>query len=539
MTRKCCVLILAVTIAALLLRLPRLSQRPMHGDEAVHAMKFGELLEHGKYIYDPFEYHGPTLNYLTLIPAWLSSCDNLIEVDEFDLRIVPVVCGVFLVLMLLLIADGLGANSAIYAAILTAISPAMVFYSRYYIQEMLLVCFTFAAIVFGYRYYRDRNIIWAILTGVFIGLMHATKETCIITFGSMILAFAVVFLFRKKNYLATENVKQFRILHLIAGLIAAIAISIIFFSSFFTNPHGIIDSILTYKTYFSRADASIIHNHSWSYYLKILLFFKYDNGPIWSEGLIVILAVIGFIAAFTKKAISYVDTNLIRFICFYTLLQTVIYSLIPYKTPWCMLSFLHGMILLAGFGVTFLLQVVPKVLPRIIVIVLLSIAAFHLVFQAYQGNYKYYADSHNPYVYAHPANEIFTAIEKVEYYSQFHPQGKKMYIEVICPEHDYWPLPWYLRAFSSVAYRDNVVFNEPSASLIIAKPSVESDLRKKFYDDSIPFEERHMYLYLFDDPYYIWLRPEIKLEGFVRKDLWDASRQVPDPNDFIKEQSEQ
>ena len=52
MAKKCCVLILAATIVALALRLPRLHQRPMHGDEAVHADKFGELLEDGVYTYE-------------------------------------------------------------------------------------------------------------------------------------------------------------------------------------------------------------------------------------------------------------------------------------------------------------------------------------------------------------------------------------------------------------------------------------------------------------------------------------------------------
>jgi predicted membrane-bound mannosyltransferase len=41
------VLILAATVFGALLRLTFLEQRPMHGDEAVHAVKFGELLEEG------------------------------------------------------------------------------------------------------------------------------------------------------------------------------------------------------------------------------------------------------------------------------------------------------------------------------------------------------------------------------------------------------------------------------------------------------------------------------------------------------------
>ena len=181
----CGATILAVTIAALAIRLPLLRQRPMHGDEAVHAIKFGDLLEKGVYSYDPYEYHGPTLKYLTLIPACISSEAKLTEVSELTLRIVPVFFGVLLVVLLLFVVDGLGRGAAIFAAVLTAISPAMVFYSRYYIHEMLLVCFTFGAIICGYRYAQSKSVGWILLTGIFLGLMHATKETCIIAFGSM------------------------------------------------------------------------------------------------------------------------------------------------------------------------------------------------------------------------------------------------------------------------------------------------------------------------------------------------------------------
>jgi len=66
-----CVLILLVALVALALRLPHLAHRPMHSDEAVNAVKFGQLLEERFYRYDPHEYHGPTLNYFTLIPTWL------------------------------------------------------------------------------------------------------------------------------------------------------------------------------------------------------------------------------------------------------------------------------------------------------------------------------------------------------------------------------------------------------------------------------------------------------------------------------------
>ena len=531
MTRKCCVLILVATIAALVLRLPRLDQRPMHGDEAVHAIKFGKLLEKNIYKYDPFEYHGPTLNYLTLIPAWISSEDTLIKVNEFTLRIVPVICGVLLILFIFFIADGLGEKASIFAAILTAISPAMVFYSRYYIQEMLLVCFTFGTIVTGYRYYRDRKIIWAILAGAFIGLMHATKETFIISLGSMFLALAAVIIFNRKKEQTTENIKRIKAIHLLAGLITACIVSILFFSSFFTNMQGIKDSILTYGTYFNRAGTSDIHNHPWYYYLRILTF-----GKGGSEVLIILLAAYGFISSFHKRWILSGDINFLKFISYYTLFMTVIYSVIPYKTPWCALGFLHGMILLAGFSAAIMIQNARKNAAIIKVVIVLW--TINLGCYCYSINYKDYADSRNPYVYAHPTNEIYTALDKINYYTKADPKGKDMYIEIIFPGHDYWPLPRYLRSFSSAAWRDKVAFNEKSASLIIASPSIESDLTKKLSDNSIPAEKSHLYMFLFEeDPYYIWLRPKVELKGFVRLDLWEDAK-AGDPNEFLKQQAE-
>lgn len=529
MAKKGCVLILAATIVALALRLPRLQQRPMHGDEAVHAIKFGDLLEDGVYEYDPDEYHGPTLNYLTLIPARLTGAKNLVQVSELTLRIVPVFFGVCLVLLLLLVIDGLGTAAAVYAAILTAISAAMVFYSRYYIQEMLLVCFTFGAIVSGYRYTQSKNIAWALLTGVFLGLTYATKETCIIIFGSMFLAVVLTLVTGRQKSSLANAVKAVKPSHLIAGLAAGIIVSALFFSSFLSNPGGILDSLRTYTTYFNRAGSSNLHIHPWYYYLKMLIYFRYGGGPIWTEGLIVFLAAVGFIAAMLRKGPASVNIQLLRFIAFYTLILTAVYSAIPYKTPWCVLGFLHGMILLAGFGAVVLVKLVPSVLPRLIIICLLFDASVHLTWQAYRCSYRYYADSRNPYVYAHPTTEVFTVVQRMEEMARAlekmaleNPDKARMHIQVICPGKDYWPLPWYLRRFEKgiIDWWDQVDVNTPSAPLIIASPEVEASLTNKLYNLT-PLEDRQMYVFLFDKPYYMWLRPKIKLLGFVRTDVWN------------------
>jgi hypothetical protein len=67
---------------------------------------------------------------------------------------------------------------------------------------------------------------------------------------------------------------------------------------------------------------------------------------------------------------------------------------------------------------------------------------------------------------------------------------------------------------------DQVDPNTPSAPLIIASPDVEAALTNKLYNLT-PVKDRQIYLFLFDKPYYMWLRPKIKLLGFVRKDVWN------------------
>jgi len=528
----CCILILGASALALALRLPRLQQRPMHTDEAVHAVKFGKLLEQGSYTYDPNEYHGPTLNYLTLIPARLSSAKKLTEVNEFTLRIVPVFFGVLLVLLLLLIADGMGTNSAVFAAILTAISPAMVFYSRYYVQEMLLVCFTFAFIVFGYRYTQSKKIIWILLAGMSLGLMHATKETCIIALGAMLPAFLLMRLWGKPPVkLGAKN----SIWHLIVGFAVAVLISVLFYSSFFSNPNGILDSVRSYTTYFDRANMNSLHFHPWYYYLKMLIYSKAGSGPLWSEALIVLLAVIGFIFAVRgksstqgeaqdriKPALDGVDFNLLRFIAFYTLIMTFVYSAIRYKTPWCMLSFLHGMILLAGVGAAVVLKLTRHIWVRLLISFLLLAGGVHLAWHAYLGNFRYYADPCNPYVYAHTTTDIFTMVQRVEEIAKVE-DGEKTKIHFICPdEHDFWPFPWYLRSFPNVGYWNAVTDRVVHASVIIASPGVEKELLKKLYELPPPGQKK-LYVPLFDT--YLALRPGVELRGYVPKELWDRLQQ--------------
>ncbi|MGD9345503.1 MAG: TIGR03663 family protein [Candidatus Aminicenantes bacterium] len=510
---------MAAILIGLALRLPKLSLRPMHTDEAVHAIKFGALLEENRYRYDPHEYHGPTLNYFTLIPAWIASAEALTELDEQILRSVPVFFGMFLILALFLLKTGLSRPILFFAGLFLATSPAMVYYSRYYIQEMLLVSFSFGAIVAGYRYAKSRNPLWAVIAGVFLGLMHATKETSIIAICAMILALCLAGALRKLRKIKTID-PRFKInpWHILIVFATACLVSALFYSSFFTHPRGVLDSFLAYKTYFRRAVQNSWHLHPWFYYFKLLIGSKQAALPFWNELFIIILSVIGIAAALVRNRHVRSNQNLLQFIAFYTAILAFIYSLIPYKTPWSLLGFYNGMILLAALGASSLLKIRMNTLLRPLVILFLILGVSSLCVQSYFLNFKYPSDPSNPYVYAHTSEDIFAITQRITDIAELHPKGKNMVIEVICPGDDYWPLPWYLRSFPNTGWWNEVNFNQPAAELIIASPSVESELLKKLYEWPPP-GKKNLYVPLFQAT--TELRPQVEIRGYVTKDLMD------------------
>jgi uncharacterized protein (TIGR03663 family) len=496
----------------------------MHTDEAVHADKFGILLETGAYQYNRHEYHGPTLNYLTLIPAWLRSQDSYVKVTEATLRCVPVAAGVLLILLTGFLGRGLG-PACVPAALLAAVSPAFVFYSRYYIQEMFLVCFTFGAMVSGYRYAKSSRKRWAVAAGAFVGLMHATKETCIIALAAMILALAFIIVGRLwKGWPLRSAIGIAQGRHLLMGLAVAIVVSAAFYSGFFRHWQGVVESYLTYSTYFGRAGGQdTAHIHPWHYYLQMLLFWKAGDGPVWTEAIVLLLAAVGLVATTQGEQIRGVDPNLLRFVAIYAIAMTVIYSAIPYKTPWCLLGFFHGMILLAGVGVMALAAWLRRPRSRGVILALLVVGFAHLAVQAYRGSFIYYSDSRNPYVYAHPTTEVLTVVKDVEDVARASGQGYDMPIQVACTGNDYWPLPWYFRAFNHVGWYSRVP--DRVGPLILISDDLEDDLTTVLYEKT-PKADWRMYVSLFDKPYFIRFRPGVKMLGFLRKDLSDRYRSL-------------
>jgi uncharacterized protein (TIGR03663 family) len=486
---------------ALGLRLVALDARPMHHDEANQAVKFGALLESGDYRYDPDDHHGPSLYYLTLPAAWLRGQHTLAQLDAGTLRGVTAVFGAGLILLLPLIAPGIGRAAAAAAALFIAISPALTYYSRFYIQESVFAFFGIGFLAALGRYAgagepRWRRL-WAVAAGLFAGLAYATKETSIIVVGSAVVAWAV----------AASLVRGARVrvawkdLLLAGGVAAAVAVSL--YSSFFRYPGGPLESVLAFATYFERGVGSARHAHPAGYYLRILGG-SASGGLVWTEAAILVLALAGAAFAARRARASFWPL----YVAIYSAVAALVFSLLTYKTPWNLVPFHAGFAILAGIGVTALWTVVRPAWGRAILVALLAAAVWNLGAQNARANRRYPADPRNPYAYAQTSPDFLRLSERIHQLARVHPDGRGMLVKVVAGPYEQWPLPWYLRDMTRVGYWARAGEAEPldEAAVVVASQETGADVEAVL---------GHRYVSEF-----YGLRPDVLLTVFIDADLW-------------------
>ena len=488
-------------------RFPNLDKRPMHTDESNLAAKTVGVMETGVFHYDPHDHHGPVLHYLTKavasIKGWTPG-----NIQEGQLRWIVAVCGMLLILSVLPLADALGHSGAACAALLTAVSPIMVYYNRYYIMETLLVLELVLFFMCVWRWSRSANTVWLIIAGVLLGLMHATKETFVLNMAAALagLAWMKMLSFSPS---ATQRLQMSRRrseplsmpLACLVVLGVAAAVSVTFYSSFFREWSGVKDSILTYGSYVKRSGGSG-HEKPWYYYLTVLFWTK--NGFLWTEAMIGGLALVGIITG-PALARSNPRRNFVIWLGGYAVAALVIYSVIPYKTPWTILSVQHALTLLAGIGFAAILKVL-NLFQKIIWIALFLMGMYHLNVQTERVLGPAGYDQRTPYVYSHTTMNAVELEQRIHELAKLTPTGKDVAVQVIDRE-DGWPLPWYLRDLHHVGYQTSVP-DKLDAPVVVVDADWEEAVRKKAPD--MTYESR---IYS--------LRPDVLLTLMVEKDLWD------------------
>ena len=500
MTRAGVGALVAIALTAgLALRLARLEVRPMHHDEANQAVKFGALLERGEYRYDAHDHHGPTLYYLTLPSAWLRGQTTLASLDERTLRGVTAVFGAATILLLLLLSAGIGRTAVATSAVLLALSPAMVFYSRMYIQESLFACFALAfAIAIG-RAVTEGGQKWSVLAGIAAGLTLATKETSVIMLPAALVGCAIAWWSLGPDRPSPLSGSGWRNMVLV-GLAAATAVGALFYSSFLADPAGVLGPLRAAGTYIDRAVDPTAHIQPWHYYLGLLAYSS-SGGLTWTEGLVLGLAAVGAATAYKRNFWT-------RYLTCNVAIAAAIFSAIPYKTPWNLLPFYLGAIVVAGIGFSTLVHATASRVVRAALTATLAIASGQLGWQAWRASVTYAADPRNPYVYAQTVPDAVRMATRIRDLSAVHPDGARMQVSVIAPPHEQWPLPWYLRAMPNVGYwiapGDTAALQAP---VIVAATSNAGVLDGALGDAYVSE--------------FFGLRPEVLLTLYIERGLWE------------------
>ncbi|HUR56379.1 MAG TPA: flippase activity-associated protein Agl23 [Opitutaceae bacterium] len=431
-----------IAIAACWLRTKDIARRPMHADEANQAVKTGELLETGHYAFDPRDHHGPTLYYAALPIAWLRGEHTLAGLSETTVRLVPAVCGTMAVVLVALLAAPLGTWPALAAATFVAISPPAVYYSRYFVQETLLLTFTLGAFVCAREWWRNGRIGWLVGAGTCAGLMQATKAS------APLFALAALLALLATRPARPSSPKPWR--DLAAGALTALAVAALLYSSFGTNLRGLRDALGSYGLTGTRLAGETGHEKPWWYYAWLFGWHR-AGGLFFHQIAFSALAIAGVIVAIFGRRLLAGDkpvpspaNPLLQRTAIYTLIIGVVLSAISYKTPWHAVHFVPGLAVLAAGA---LAGVARLRTGKFVGGAAAFLTAATLYQQTQLTSFARPADMRNPFAYVHSAPDVLKVRALAEAAVARSP-GRP--IRVIGEE--YWPLPWYLRGLPGVGY---------------------------------------------------------------------------------------
>jgi uncharacterized protein (TIGR03663 family) len=130
-----------IVALAAFLRFFMLGLKPFHHDEGVNGFFLTTLFKDGIYKYDPANYHGPTLYYIAVAFA------KVFGLETIPVRVSMAIFGVLMVVLCLYLKRYIGKTGTLIAALFLALSPGMVFISRYFIHEIFFVFLGLAVVV--------------------------------------------------------------------------------------------------------------------------------------------------------------------------------------------------------------------------------------------------------------------------------------------------------------------------------------------------------------------------------------------------------
>lgn len=445
----------AAFAVALAFRLVALGDRPLHHDEGVTAWLIADLLDGYRFRYDPARLHGPFPFFFGVPALWL------LGPGETALRLPVALGSALLVPLLLPLRRRLGVAGVTSAAWLLAVSPSLVYYGRDLIPETYLVVFTLALVAAASRWLETRRpgaFLWAAASA---SLMFTVKETALLAIATLLGAAVLT-----RWWTAGEP--PWRGWSLPRGMLlraAAVFAGIwaLFFTSFFTNPGGLADSVRAFLLWAGKGiEGTGGHVQPWGYFPRLLLAF---------EAPLALCALGGAWIAVRRQ------TPFGVFCALWTAGQLAVYSALPYKTPWLVLNIGVPAALTAGvfFREAFARWPAPA---RAGLAAALAASLAWTGWRAADLSFVRYDDDLIPLIYAPTDRDVRSLLAYVDGVARRSPEGKSLTVKLLSPH--LWPLPWYFRGFPNATYRRRIADDpRPDADLLIVDVRNEPRLRPR------------------------------------------------------------
>jgi uncharacterized protein (TIGR03663 family) len=434
----CWVAFLLVAVLGLLIRLPHLDVRPMHTDEAVNAYIVGQLLAGNSFSYDPRDRHGPLLAAVALPVARMHGAKKFSDLSESELRLTNVLAGTVTILLFGAGVEMFGFVPCLVAALLFACTPLPVYYDRYFIHESLFVAATFGLILACWSAIKRGSAVQFAIGAACAALMLTCKETAVLHFAALV---AAAFVFWRWNLRGKSAGSLLRAKAILIAVLVFLLVTAALFTWFGSNWKALTALLQVGQNTMVRASGEGHQKPFW-YFAQLLT-------ADWSSRIIATLACVGFVQTVRKR-----DSSAYGFLAFYFVFLILIYSLIPYKTPWLALNFWLPIALFSGKAVESLLRIPLKnptlriALPILCIAAGLVTAAF-IAHDTIQRVFTQAADESNPYTYAQTSEDLLGLPAEIDRLAQQNAIAGPR-IAVIAS--DPWPLPWYLRHYSEVGY---------------------------------------------------------------------------------------
>jgi len=159
--------------------------------------------------------------------------------------------------------------------------------------------------------------------------------------------------------------------------------------------------------------------HEKPFYYFLLLIARYEL-PI------LLLGIIGLYFSFKSKNIFYKNISIWFIVMF------LVYSLIPYKTPWLVINITLPLCLLSAVTIINIKKIINK---KVFILLLVVLFTYLLCFSVYLNFINYYKDT-NKYAYVHTDKAILDIVNQVNL-------NYKNDSKILIISEDYWPLPFY------------------------------------------------------------------------------------------------